>query len=221
MPAKGKRKSNSGKADKRCPQLKTRLPVTGHPEPPSPTLPDHPPSPPPTAEKPDLRSELTRHEESLPPAHTDQAAPASQILRQKWEALNRLKDLDSSPKDNGKGKLAAPPPPPPVSAPSPTQEYEDLSEYEKEPETDGPWTNAVVVHAVKTRYQLNNITRWLVKDNADLPVAGARWLLTPQHRTGKQHSSVVIHLSRPTQHPNQGIRLDGRRLRTTNYDESR
>jgi len=34
MPAKGKRKNNPGKSGRLCPPLKTRLPVTSHPEPP-------------------------------------------------------------------------------------------------------------------------------------------------------------------------------------------
>jgi len=37
MPPRGKRKDNPGKADRLCPPLKTRAPVTGHPDPPTPS----------------------------------------------------------------------------------------------------------------------------------------------------------------------------------------
>ena len=57
MPSKGKRKSNPGKRDKLCPPLKTRLPVTGHPSPPSPTLPGH------TAPELQLRSDWSGDDE--------------------------------------------------------------------------------------------------------------------------------------------------------------
>ena len=78
MPYKGKRKNNPGRADNRCPPLKTRLPGTDHPEPPSPTLPgakDVLPTPAPDADA-RRQVEASRVETTpLPPATTPQPHP--------------------------------------------------------------------------------------------------------------------------------------------------
>ena len=60
-------------------------------------------------------------------------ARASQSIRRKW---NRLKELDAETiKDKGK-RAASPTPPPTTHSPLPEyQEYEDLSEYERDPPT--------------------------------------------------------------------------------------
>ena len=193
------------------------------------TTPEPTPSPPTTNNV----STQTKPAPSIPTS-------ACQSSRRKWDALNRLRDLDdpapinrdkgkgkehkdpdTTTKDKGKGKSTAPPSPTPPPARLSTVGYESLSDHQKEADIDVPWTDAVVVHAVKTNYPINDISRWLANDNSGITVSNARWLLAPHRRTGKQHSSVVIYLSRSTQHPNQGIQLGGRRLRTTNYDRSR
>ena len=101
------------------------------------------------------------------------------------------------------------------------EDYEDLSEYEKEPHTFEEQANAVVVHAVKTKQQIYDLVQWLINENTGLFVNNARWLLGHHRRVAKQHSAVVLYLSRPTKYPNQGIQLGRRRLRTTSYDPLR
>ena len=141
-------------------------------------------------------------------ANTYDPTQPCEAPREKRNALRRSKGHGPPPLRHpiDQGNMLAFPPT------TPRPEYEVVSAYENELDTDieRNVTDAIAVHAVKTRRQIADLTRSLIGDHTGLTVSSARWLLGEHRRSGK-HSSIVLHPSRPTEY---GIRLDRRRLRS-------
>jgi len=74
---------------------------------------------------------------------------------------------------------------------------------------------AIIIHALPTKYKVEEMREWAQEYNEDMVVTRARWLLSDDRRSGKT-TPLVLYLASPTE--THRLRMGTKSFRTTTND---